>query len=180
MPPGPTNAMQIYVRQVSGGRPVALTSDPTDNFRWPRWSPDGSQIAYQSNDGIYVVPALGGSPRLVTKVEPPPHVRWPRVGTPLAGFDWSPDGSRIAWALGLQQRRGHGEDLVQWRHPQPPRPRRARFPRRGHPTAAASRVAVGNTVFIFGTGYFANAGASAIWVVPSTVRLRPESPRTAR
>ena len=59
----PTTAMQIYVRQVSGGRPVALTSDTTDNFRWPRWSPDGSRIAYQSNDGIYVVPALGGAPR---------------------------------------------------------------------------------------------------------------------
>ena len=58
----PTTAMQIYVRQVSGGRPLALTSDSTDNFRWPRWSPDGSRIAYQSNDGIYIVPSLGGAP----------------------------------------------------------------------------------------------------------------------
>ena len=61
--------MQIYVRQVSGGRPVALTSDTTDNFRWPRWSPDGSRIAYQSNDGIYVVPALGGAPQRVMRVD---------------------------------------------------------------------------------------------------------------
>ncbi len=66
---GPTTAMQIYVRQVTGGREVALTNDTTDNFRWPRWSPDGSQIAYQSNDGIYLVPALGGVPRRVARAD---------------------------------------------------------------------------------------------------------------
>ena len=98
---GPPTGMQIYVRQVSGGRSVALTSDTTGNFRWPRWSPDGSQLAYQANDGIYIVPALGGAPRRLTHID----LGAPRYGieaaTPLTGFDWSPDGSRIASTRGF-------------------------------------------------------------------------------
>jgi Tol biopolymer transport system component len=81
--------MQVYVRQVSGGRPVALTSDTTGNFRWPRWSPDGSQVAYQANDGIYLVPPLGGAPRRIARVNPDTRFSsaW---GTPIEGFDWRP------------------------------------------------------------------------------------------
>jgi Tol biopolymer transport system component len=161
---GPTNAMQIYVRQVSGGRPVALTSDTTDNFRWPRWSPDGSQIAYQSNDGIFVMPALGGAPRRLTRIGTAPQAGGPGWGTPIEGLDWSPDGTRIAWALGYNGEgvtvltRASGDTL---NLPAPTAP----FSPAWSPDGRNIAVAAGNNVFVFGTGYFGNAGASGIWVV---------------
>ena len=161
---GPTTAMQIYVRQVSGGRPVALTNDTTDNFRWPRWSPDGSQIAYQANDGIYVVPALGGVPRRITRLDPGKLLWSSGAGSPIAGFDWSPDGSRIAWTLGF-----NGEGVIvtalssgdTLRLPAPMSP----FSPAWSPDGRNIAVAGGNSLFVFGTGYFGNQGTSAIWIV---------------
>ena len=160
---GPTTAMQVYVRRVNGGRPVALTSDTTDNFRWPRWSPDGSQVAYQSNDGIYVVPPLGGAPRRLARVGSGSRMGtgW---GTPIQGFDWSPDGKRIAWT------RGYGADGMTLLTlatgdtvtlPAPAWP----FSPAWSPDGKSIAVAAGNSVYVFGTGYFANAGGAGIWLV---------------
>jgi serine/threonine-protein kinase len=161
---GPTNAMQIYVRQVSGGRPVALTSDTTENFRWPRWSPDGSQIAYQSNDGILVVPALGGAPRQVTRLDSGTVQFSSGWGTPIVGFDWSPDGSRIAWTLGYNTEQVTVTTVSSGAILKLPAPGAA-FSPAWSPDGRSIAVAAGNAVFVFGTGYFANAGPSEIWLV---------------
>ena len=171
---GPTNAMQLYVRQVNGGRAVALTSDTTHNFRWPRWSPDGSQIAYQSDDGIYLVPPLGGAPRRVARVRPGARFS-PAWGTPIAGFDWSPDGARIAWTQGYN---GEGltiltlatGDTVTLAAPSSP------FAPAWSPDGRSIAVAAGNSVFVFGTGYFANSGAAGLWLVH--LDGRPPTPIT--
>jgi dipeptidyl aminopeptidase/acylaminoacyl peptidase len=62
--------------------------DQSDSF--PRWSPDGSQIAFLSNrkdekqQQIYIIPFGGGEARRVTDVQ----------GS-FAGFEWSPDGKRF-------------------------------------------------------------------------------------
>ncbi|MEO7648152.1 MAG: protein kinase, partial [Gemmatimonadaceae bacterium] len=68
----------IVVRQVSGGKPVNIASG-----NQPTWSPNGSEIAFARDDGIYVIPALGGTARrVITDAE------WPA---------WSPDGKALAY-----------------------------------------------------------------------------------
>ena len=161
---GPTTAMQIYVRQVTGGRPVALTNDTTDNFRWPRWSPDGSQIAYQSNDGIYVVPALGGVPRRVARADAATLRHGTGSVTALSGLDWSPDGARIAWTVGYNGDSVSVLTLASGETLTLPAPLAA-FSPAWSPDGRSIAVAAGDPAFIFGTGYFGNAGASALWIV---------------
>lgn len=80
--------LDIWVQQVAGGQAIRLTSDPTDDSD-PEVSPDGSLIAFRSErqpEGVYVVPALGGTARLIV-----PGGREPK---------FSPDGRQIAAWLG--------------------------------------------------------------------------------
>jgi len=94
--------MRIYVRQIDGGRAIAVAELLVDNQRVPRWSPDGTRLIFQvghaerenapgvSPNALYVVPAFGGVPR--------------RLVVDSAGSDlspaWSPDGARIAFVRG--------------------------------------------------------------------------------
>jgi Tol biopolymer transport system component len=59
----------IWVAQLGGGEPVNLTRDSPANDRRPSWSPSGRDIAFLSDRdgewGVYVVAAIGGSPRKV-------------------------------------------------------------------------------------------------------------------
>ena len=59
----------IWVAQLGGGEPVNLTRDSPANDRRPSWSPSGREIAFFSDRdgewGVYVVAAIGGSPRKV-------------------------------------------------------------------------------------------------------------------
>jgi dipeptidyl aminopeptidase/acylaminoacyl peptidase len=79
----------IWMVPASGGEPRQYTSGPkADNA--PRWSPDGSKIAFVSDRGserqIYVMPTSGGEAQQITKM------RW-GAGTPV----WSPDSTKIAF-----------------------------------------------------------------------------------
>ncbi len=76
---------EIFVRQLAAGsREIQVTSDGQDNVQ-PAWSPDGREIAYVSRGrpGIWLVPALGGTPRRLTAFGSRPA--------------WSPDGTRLAF-----------------------------------------------------------------------------------
>jgi serine/threonine protein kinase/Tol biopolymer transport system component len=80
--------LDIWVQQAGGGPPLRLTTDPADDH-WPEFSPDGKQIVFRSErggGGTYLVPALGGSERLVVE------------GGRNARF--SPDGSQLAYWTG--------------------------------------------------------------------------------
>lgn len=83
----------IWVTQLGGGPPINRTADnPAPDF-FPRWSPDGLQIAFasirQTGVGIYVMPALAGGAR---KVAAP-------LSSALSPAAWSPDSSEIAYAV---------------------------------------------------------------------------------
>src|SRR5579859_447099 len=62
-------AGDIWVAPKSGGAAMRLSS-PKGEETFPRFSPDGSQIAftgnYDGNEDIYVVPANGGLPKRLT------------------------------------------------------------------------------------------------------------------
>lgn len=80
--------MDIYKMPVAGGEAVRLTESPWDEWV-PRWSPDGTEIAYFSGSGagstaIAVMPAGGGTPITLTHRDVVDS--WP---------SWSADGLQI-------------------------------------------------------------------------------------
>jgi len=58
-----TTSGQIYVRFLPDGQPVQLTHDDKIKMS-PRFTPDGTAIAYSVPWDTFVVPVLGGEPRL--------------------------------------------------------------------------------------------------------------------
>jgi tricorn protease len=83
-------AGDIWVAPKTGGDAMRLSS-PKGEELFPRFSPDGSQIAfsgdYDGNTDIYVVPAAGGLPKRLTF-----H------GEPDRMLEWYPDGKSILFA----------------------------------------------------------------------------------
>ncbi len=83
-------AGDIWVAPKAGGGAVRLTSSPGEEL-FPRFSPDGTKIAYSASyDGnvdVFVVPAAGGEPTRLTH-----HPMADRV------IGWTPDGQRVLFA----------------------------------------------------------------------------------
>ena len=86
-------AGDIWVAPKTGGTAVRLSS-PRGEESFPRFSPDGSRIAFSGNyDGnldIYVVPASGGLPARIT-----------HHGAPDRIVDWYPDGQSLLYATSM-------------------------------------------------------------------------------
>lgn len=73
----------IWVQPIDDGDPIRITDDAACDAQ-PAWSPDGTQLAFQSEregGGLFVVPALGGTPRRISSFGCCPQ--------------WSPDGTEL-------------------------------------------------------------------------------------
>ena len=112
-----TGRFDIFLRQIGTSADIALTNDQGDNIQ-PAFSPDGRQIAFVSSRAggteifypgfdnpmmggdIWVMPALGGTPRRIAKDGNSPS--------------WSPDGTKIVFVrprIGLFEVAASGGDV---------------------------------------------------------------------
>ncbi|MCB9282568.1 MAG: PD40 domain-containing protein [Lewinellaceae bacterium] len=84
----------IWIAPKSGG-PASRLSSPEGTESFPRFSPDGKQIAftgnYDGNSDIYVIPSQGGMPTRVTH-----HGMYDRL------VDWYPDGKNLLYASSME------------------------------------------------------------------------------
>src|SRR5438552_13160246 len=90
-------AGDIWLVPKTGGTATRLSS-PLGEESFPRFSPDGTKLAYSAdydgNTDVYVVPTAGGTPVRLT-----PHPMAARV------VGWHPDGKRVLFASGRESGR---------------------------------------------------------------------------
>ena len=102
-PPEKSYKLNIWLYSIKGGCVAQLTRGDKDSQ--PRWSPDGSQLAFVSGRGnkpqIYLLPtaAPGGEARALTALDNGGH-----------SPDWSPDGKRIAFLAPMSSEERAAED----------------------------------------------------------------------
>ncbi|HVH29799.1 MAG TPA: protein kinase, partial [Vicinamibacterales bacterium] len=122
-----TGRFDIFLRQIGTSTDIALTGDQGDNIQ-PAFSPDGRQIAFVSSRAggseifypgfdnpmmggdIWVMPALGGTPRRIAKDGNFPS--------------WSSDGTKIVFArnrIGVFEVAASGGDVREITLPNTPR-----------------------------------------------------------
>jgi Tol biopolymer transport system component/serine/threonine protein kinase len=153
---GPYGQQDIYVQQVSGGRPICLTKEFPGNHRWPQWSPDGTRIVFGSVKGAeaenYIVPTFGGIPRRLTGPSP---------GETGSGFVWSPDGEQLAYTQdnGIYIR--SVDDGVSIKITEASEA----FPLSWSPDGTKIAYSKGNSQYIIGS-VLANIAPSSLWTVP--------------
>jgi dipeptidyl aminopeptidase/acylaminoacyl peptidase len=81
----------IWIVDAAGGEPRRFTAGPRRDVE-PRWSPDGTRLAFLSERSpkeklqLYVMPADGGEPTRLTSLE-----------NGAKSMAWSPDGARLAF-----------------------------------------------------------------------------------
>jgi Tol biopolymer transport system component/predicted Ser/Thr protein kinase len=101
-----TNA-DIWIMDLRSGTETRLTFDPAGSYQ-PVWSPDGTQVAYQSRRGgfmgIYKKAANGaGSEELIAKIDKPLSLTdWSRDGRYLLYMAPDPKTKMDVWVLPLE------------------------------------------------------------------------------
>ncbi len=98
-----TGAPEIFVVDTSGYNPLRLTYAEQEADMYPRYSPDGTRIAWYAKPrvgppAIWVMNSDGSNLQKVS----PEYARW---------FDWSPDGSQLVFLYWdtLTERPGNGQ-----------------------------------------------------------------------
>ena len=93
-------SMDIAVMSLGGGEPRLIAGGPNDDAM-PRWSPDGSRIAFLSDDGtgmnIYWVPPTGGARRKIAETHLQYLERFTSIDA-MGSQPWSPDGRRLVFS----------------------------------------------------------------------------------
>ncbi len=148
--------MRVMVRQLAGGDPIMVADAVGGNQRWPRWSPDGSRIAFQTARAIHSVPALGGRAETIVEAT---------TRAPVGGFDWSPDGRGIAYvldgAIRIRGGDGSGQDVEVVRDAQA---HSVAWSPDGRRLAYVS----GNSEFVFSENLLGNVAPSRLLVVSAS------------
>jgi Tol biopolymer transport system component len=90
----------LFTLPTDGGEPELLVKISTKSDGvLPQWSPDGSELAYATDDGLYVIGATGGEPRKVDHQQKETDfwtwrsIRWSPDGKFLSGESWINDSS---------------------------------------------------------------------------------------
>jgi Tol biopolymer transport system component len=83
----------IYVRLVDGGAALRLTTDAAEDHS-PAWSPDGRHLAFVRDNGIHLIPSLGGVERRLLHF---PRGHLYRNATFSTSLCWSPDGKFVVF-----------------------------------------------------------------------------------
>ncbi len=155
---GPGGRLRIYVRQLAGGRTIAVTDGLAGDEHWPRWSSDGTRLSFETGRGIHVVPALGGAARLLVDASAGLSDEGP------AYLTWSPDGRKIAYAV------GHGIEVRAVEGGPATRIARVDYPHSLAWSPDGSRLAfvLGNAAFVYAPFAIGNIAPSSIWMVAAS------------
>ena len=93
------NHVNVYVLLLGADTPLRLTDNKDGTLGAPVWSPDGREIAFSrcdgKDDGVYIVPALGGTERRLTHVDcpytMPASLAWLSGGLEILMVDHCPE-----------------------------------------------------------------------------------------
>ena len=94
----------IWLAAVDGSEPPRQLTAGTKSDSDPRWSPDGTRLAFASNrerdaKQLYVIPVHGGEPRRLTDLK-----------DDVGALAWSPDGTRLAFTARVRDPEYDEED----------------------------------------------------------------------
>jgi Tol biopolymer transport system component len=88
----------LFTLSTDGGKPQFLVkiSTKSGGVR-PQWSPDGSELAYATDEGLYVIGATGGKPRKVGHLRKESNSWWK-----WQSVRWSPDGKYLSGQIEIR------------------------------------------------------------------------------